>query len=454
MRYIPLVPFIIGLLLAAPFARAQTPLLPEIQALWAPHEAAQKAVAAERDKKLANLDYIYLLNVEKLKNDRAAAGDLDGALAAKAELDRLSAHQALSDEQRKAMNLALQALRASYDAALKGYDDEAAKQNAALLQKLLADLEALEKRITTTGDLDKALRVKAEKERIAAEGTKAQPAPITPEVKVAPVQGAGAEPPMMKFGNVQIAGATKERPFENSLGMKFVPVPGTEVLFCIWETRVKDYAVYAAANQVNDEWTRQQKDGVPVGRAPNHPVCGVNWNDAKAFCKWLTEKETAEGKLAKGTKYRLPTDVEWSRAAGLANEEGKNAKQRNNKAGGFPWGEEWPPRNNSGNYADSAWHDKFPKEKWLKGYTDGFATTAPVGSFSPNRFGIYDLGGNVAEWCEDNWEPGYGIHRVLRGAAYGAHIREPLLSSNRNPTDPKLRQTHMGFRCVVGESAR
>jgi hypothetical protein len=140
--------------------------MPEIQALWAPHEAAQKAVAADRDKKLANLDYLYLLNVDKLKNDRAAAGDLDGALAAKAELDRLSAHQALTDEQRQAMNPALQALRASYDAALKGYHDEAAKQNAALLQKLLADLEALQTRITTTGDLDKALRVKAEKERI------------------------------------------------------------------------------------------------------------------------------------------------------------------------------------------------------------------------------------------------------------------------------------------------
>ena len=365
MRHSMLGSVILALLLIASLAHAQPEnprgaMLPEIQALWAPHEAAQKTVALDRDKKLANLDYLYLLNVEKLKNDRAAAGDLDGALAAKAELDRLSAHQALTDEQRKAMNPALQALRASYDAALKGYHDEAAKQNAALWQKLLADLEGLERRITTTGDLDKALRVKAEKERIAAEGTKAQPAPNPPEVKVAPVQG--AEPPMMKFGNVPIAGATRERPFENSLGMKFVPVPGTAVLFCIWETQVKDYAAYAAVNNVSDAWTKQEKDGVPAGRAPNHPVCGVNWEEAKGFCKWLTEKEAAAGKLPQGAKYRLPTDVEWSRAVGLPNEEGKNPKQRDRKAGGVPWGEEWPPRNNSGNYADSAWHDKFPKE--------------------------------------------------------------------------------------------
>jgi hypothetical protein len=267
---------IVALLVIASLAQAQSenprgPEMPEIQALWATHEAAQKTVAADREKKLANLEYIYRLNVDKLKNDRAAAGDLDGALAAKAELDRLSAHQALSDEQRKAMNPALQALRASYDAALKDYHDEAAKQNAVLSQKLLADLEALQTRITTTGDLDKALRVKAEKERIAAEGTKAQPAPGPPEVKVAPVVGST----MTTFGSGRIADATKERPFVNSLGMEFVPVPGTQVLFCRWETRVKDYAAYAQGKTVDDSWTRQQKESVPLGREPEHPVCGT-----------------------------------------------------------------------------------------------------------------------------------------------------------------------------------
>jgi len=167
--------------------------MPEIQALWATHEAAQKTVAADRDKKLANLDYIYRLNVDKLKNERAAVGDLDGALAAKAELDRLSAHQALTDAQRKAMNPELGKLRAAYEAALKGYQNEEVRSEAALLQKLLADLEALQTRITTTGDLDKALVVKAQKERIAAEAqgrpvanTPLTPAPVPEPPKVQP----------------------------------------------------------------------------------------------------------------------------------------------------------------------------------------------------------------------------------------------------------------------------
>src|SRR6267142_1402201 len=122
MRFSLLVRFAIALCFVACVACVQPthaqesgrPALPEIQAAWETHQAALRAVAADRDKKLANLDYIYRLNLEKLQNDRAAAGDLDGALAAKTELDRLSAHQALTDEQRKAMNPALQALRASY----------------------------------------------------------------------------------------------------------------------------------------------------------------------------------------------------------------------------------------------------------------------------------------------------------------------------------------------------
>jgi formylglycine-generating enzyme required for sulfatase activity len=104
--------------------------------------------------------------------------------------------------------------------------------------------------------------------------------------------------------------------FTNSLGMKFVSVPGTEVQFCIWETRVKDYAAYAAAD-----------DGVvvrlknPFGdrfkQTDTHPVVMVNWKDAQAFCQWLTKKELAIGKIKTRQKYRLPTDAEWSVAVGL-----------------------------------------------------------------------------------------------------------------------------------------
>ncbi|HTE94481.1 MAG TPA: SUMF1/EgtB/PvdO family nonheme iron enzyme, partial [Bradyrhizobium sp.] len=403
---------------------------------------------------------------------------VDGALAAKAELDRLSAHQALTDEQRQAMNPALQPLRASYDAALKGYHDEAAKQNAALLQKLLADLEALQTRITTTGNLDKALQIKAEKERLAAEAAKgraalsasAPVAPITPVTP--PTPSPGPEPvkpqqvmppptapqPFLKFGNVPIAKATKERPFENSLGMKFVPVPETDVLFCIWETRVKDYAHYARANssprgkKVDGMW-QKGRDGWPVSHDPDHPVSVVNLDDGNDFCQWLTKKEIGDGKLPKGVVYRLPTDEEWSRAVGLPKEPGNTPDERHRKVRGFPWGDDWPPKDYAGNYADSAFRQKFPQHKgWMEGYTDGFATTAPVGSFPANAYGICDLGGNVSEWTQEIPEPLRKEYH-LRGGSWLDAGQMVLASGFRFSPGQGGRFPSEGFRCVIALSA-
>jgi hypothetical protein len=472
MRFAPLAAFLLAVYLVAPLTRGQAenpqearkPELPEIQPLWVPYQTARKAVAAERDKKLANLDHLYALNLDKLLKERADAGDLDGALAVKAEIDRLGRNQPTTDPQREAMIPALRVLRTSYDAALKGYWDEAARGEEVLRQKYLADLADLEKRITTTGDLDKALKVKAERDRLIAGASNPQPVPITPEVKVAPVP----VPPVVgsagtKFGSGRIADATKERPFVNSLGMEFVPVPGTQVLFCRWETRVKDYAAYARGKQVDDSWTKQVMAGVPVGREPEHPVCGVSWEDANAFCEWLTTKESADGKLPKGMKYRLPTDEEWSRAVGLEKEEGSTPQERSGKNSvDFPWGTGFPPpKAKVGNYVDSAWlrvrieKGIRGKQMWIEGYTDGYATTSPVGSFAPNTYGIYDLGGNVWEWCEDLSEPG-GIERVLRGASWHDRDRTNLLSSYRKHLAPTYRGNYYGhgFRCVVGASAR
>jgi formylglycine-generating enzyme required for sulfatase activity len=248
------------------------------------------------------------------------------------------------------------------------------------------------------------------------------------------------------------ATSTKVAPLAvNTLGQEFVAVPGTQVLFCRWETRVKDYAVFAKAKTVVGVWQTMEKDGVPVGREPDHPVCGVSWDEAKAFCKWLTEKENAEGKLAKGFLYRLPTDEEWSRAVGLPKEEGATAKERSGKnVVDFPWGTGFPPKGKIGSYADEAYHGKFPNEKnnWIEGYSDGFVTTAPVGSFPANNDGIHDLGGNVWEWCED-WYDASQKERVLRGASWDSFDRNYLRSSFRHLWVPGFRGTSVGFRCVL-----
>jgi len=117
-------------------------------------------------------------------------------------------------------------------------------------------------------------------------------------------------------------------------------------------------------------------------------------------------------------RYRLPTDEEWSFAVGLPPEEGATPAEKNGKDSvSFPWGKDYPPKATSGNYADSAWHEKFPKESWIEGYADGYATTSPVGSFSANAFGLYDMGGNVWQWCEDWFDASQRL-RVLRGASW------------------------------------
>ena len=118
---------------------------------------------------------------------------------------------------------------------------------------------------------------------------------------------------------------TKEAPYENSLGMKFVPVPGTDVLFGVWDTRVKDFQAYAEASGYRQQGGIYAWDGTKWGLDENaswekpgfaqtafHPVVGVSWDEAKAFCQWLTARERGDGKIGKDQEYRLPTDAEWS----------------------------------------------------------------------------------------------------------------------------------------------
>ena len=244
---------------------------------------------------------------------------------------------------------------------------------------------------------------------------------------------------------------TLKQPYENTLGMKFVPVPGTQVLFSIWDTRMRDYAVYARTNSgVDDSWQTPVYEGVAVTPSDDCPVVNVSWNDAVGFCEWLTQKERAEGRIGREAMYRLPTDAEWSWAVGIGGREsGATPKEKSQKLEGeYPWGTRWPPPDRAGNFADLTAKEKFPSLDTIEGYRDGFVTTSPVGSFAPNRFGLYDMGGNVWQWCQDKYTPGQES-RVLRGSSWFTYARPNLLSSRRRMNDSGTRSRKFGFRCVL-----
>ena len=236
--------------------------------------------------------------------------------------------------------------------------------------------------------------------------------------------------------------------FTNTLGMVFVPVPGTSVQFSIWETRNRDYAEFAKANPTtSDDW---QSDANAADQ-PDQPVKHVTWNDAQSFCQWLTSKETSEGRLPAGATYRLPTDLEWSAAAGLPHETGDTPKQRDGKiTGEFPWGQAWPPPLGAGNLLDSAAYDG--AADGIPDYYDGEGYIATVGTFAANKLGIHDLEGNVSEWCED-WFDQDKKERVVRGGNMWGDETAKLLSSARSAGEPDSGDATIGFRVVLTGAA-
>jgi serine/threonine protein kinase/formylglycine-generating enzyme required for sulfatase activity len=248
--------------------------------------------------------------------------------------------------------------------------------------------------------------------------------------------------------------AVFDKEWQNSLGMIFHPINGLQ--FSIWETRVKDYDAFLAA-------TPGRTHSTDLDQAPDHPVVAVDRNDAIAFCKWLTQKERRDGLLEKNWEYRLPSDLEWSTAAGIPTERGDTPFQRNSRIRGvYPWGYLWPPPGGSGNFADQSAAGKVTIEKRgerLLSGNDGFTFTAPVGSFAPSPEGLYDLAGNVWEWVLEDFDEGngnsnYSTYGVLRGGGWSDYKKENLLSSFRNALQVNLRESHLGFRVVLAASKK
>jgi formylglycine-generating enzyme len=131
----------------------------------------------------------------------------------------------------------------------------------------------------------------------------------------------------------------------------------------------------------------------------------VSWNDAVAFCEWLGKKE--------GKNYRLPTEAEWEYAC------------RAGTTTRYFCGDDAEALPEVGNVMDATAREKYPDWKSTISGFDGFVSTAPVGKFRANAFGLYDMHGNVCEWCAD-WEANNYYRGVAGGrSAWSLRGRDP-----------------------------
>ena len=191
----------------------------------------------------------------------------------------------------------------------------------------------------------------------------------------------------------------------------------------------------------------------------DHPVVQVTWEQAASFCNWLSAKESLppayvkkDGRLVAaepiGTGYRLPTEAEWEYCARFTKNQG---------ALKYPWGNQFPPTSPSGNYADISAQKLLPD--YIENYTDGYPVTAPALKFKANDLGLYDLGGNVAEWCHDFYTiytyntnnadidpsgPPAGKHHVVKGSSWKSASMSKLRLAYRDYSDGK--RPDLGFR--------
>ena len=184
------------------------------------------------------------------------------------------------------------------------------------------------------------------------------------------------------------------------------------------------------------DWAHPEGPHTSLTGREHHPVVHVSWNDAQAFCVW--------------SHTRLPTEAEWEHAA------------RGGTESVFPWGDELEP---GGTHRMNVWQGQFPSENTV---ADGWYGTAPADAYPANGFGLYNVCGNVWEWCGDHYTnehraepvrdpvgPGEGRYRVVRGGSYLCHAsycnRYRLSARSHNTADSSSGNT--GFRVARSTAA-
>ena len=252
----------------------------------------------------------------------------------------------------------------------------------------------------------------------------------------------------------------------NSLDMQFVriPVPSggvqigsrasdpdhrpDEQFHTITLRRAFFMSVYKVTNaqfrRFNRNYHSPKYHGVDLD-GDDYPAVNLSYEDVQAYLRWLN---SFPAERQAGRTYRLPTEQEWEYAA-------RGGDHRR-----FPWGDQWPPPEGSGNFGDEATGTIFATN-WpiIHGYRDGYVATSPVGKFFPNSYFLYDMAGNAYEWTSSFYErypnapPGDKPYesgwRVIRGSSWADELPKVLRCAFRNPVQPNARMVFLGFRGVA-----
>jgi formylglycine-generating enzyme required for sulfatase activity len=246
------------------------------------------------------------------------------------------------------------------------------------------------------------------------------------------------------------APAEPGKPKDGPLGMKFVPLPKA-TFYMGWDgtegsakkTEIKEDFEIAIHTVTQGQWQelmgknpswfsrdgggKEQVKDVKDEDLKQFPVESVSWEDAREFIKKLNEKEKGRGYL-----YRLPSEAEWEYTCrgGATSEEDCS----------YHFYFEKPTNDLSSKQANFDGNNPFGKGE--KG--PFLERTTKVGSYAPNKLGLYDMHGNVWQWCEDLYDP-KGSDRVFRGGSW--NLDGTLCqAADRNGFAPTVRDFHFGFR--------